>query len=56
MSYKKGDTIISLRDDELYTIKYLMYNFVIVSSGKGYDMPLRYNEFVPYSTLMEELI
>jgi hypothetical protein len=27
-----------------------------VSSGKGYDMPLRYNEFVPYSTLMEELI
>jgi hypothetical protein len=57
MSYKKGDSIISLIDDKCYIIKYILgSSLVVVSSGKGYDMPIRFENIVPCSPLMEELI
>jgi hypothetical protein len=57
MNYKKGDTVIYLGDDKLYTIKYIIGDsLIVVYTDKGYDMPLNIKYIVPYSPLMEELI
>lgn len=56
MSYNEGDEIIDLEDGKKYIIKYILGYTIVVSSGKGYDMPLHIKNIVPYSSLMEELI
>jgi hypothetical protein len=56
MKYQKGDKIIDLLEGKSYVVKYVLNSSVVVCSGKGYDMPLRFEWIVPCSTIMEELI
>ena len=56
MSYKKGDKIISLLDEEVFIVKYILGNSVVVQSKMGYNYPIRFERVVPYSPLMEELL
>jgi hypothetical protein len=56
MRLKEGQLIIFLIDHKVYKIKYFFSNLIVVDSGKGYDMPIRKQQWIPYSPLMEELI
>jgi hypothetical protein len=56
VKYKKGDKIIDLVSGVAYSIKYILGSSVVVESGKGYDMPIRFEWIVLHSSLMEELL
>jgi hypothetical protein len=56
MNYKKGDIIIDISNNKVYTIKYLIGSTIVVASGKGYDMPIPYKYILPHSSLIKELM
>lgn len=55
MIYKKGDKVILLNSGRIFEVKYIIAEKVVVNNGV-FDFPLQPNSFVPYSSLMEELI
>jgi len=54
-NYKKGDKIIAISSKRVFEIKYILGKKIIVNNGI-FDFPLPDGSFVPYSSLMEELL
>jgi hypothetical protein len=55
LKIKPGDTVIDFTSGNVFKVKYLLGDKVVVNNGI-YDFPLFPEEYAIYSPLMEELI